>query len=104
MEGTKKVYYMRVEGWVLRGLSGIGETSCWADHDCVAKERVRGGNGKAVYGWYPRDNAYFGACCYCGAGCPEEMQGAYLMMNADVIHHWTPRPWARQREEELNHG
>ena len=101
---------MKVDGWVLRRLRGFGGdpengSNCWAEHKCLAKERVACGTGKATYGWYPRDNAYFGACCYCGAGCPEEIMGVFLMLNANLLHKWNPNPWGRRGSKEvLDHG
>jgi hypothetical protein len=90
--------FMKVDGWILRRLKGFHDTpsTCWAEHECYATEAVRNRNDQPVYGWYPRDNAYFGACCYCGAGCPEEIMGAFLMLNADYLYHWKPNRWARR--------
>ncbi len=94
------------EGWILRRLKGYGieedGSNCWAEHDCLATERVRGGHGKSFYGWFPRDNAYFGACCYCGAGCPDEIRGIYLMLNADLFYAWNPDPWARCSPDQVS--
>ncbi len=108
MGNFRRLDLMEEGGWVLRSLTGSSDYapySCWAEHGCVATEHVRNGNGMAVYGWYPRDNAYFGACCYCGAGCPEGIIGAYLMLNLEVLHKWKPRRWARRGPKEvLDHG
>jgi hypothetical protein len=101
---------MMQDGWILRRLrddinQDHSPTSCWAEHECDAKEDVMYGREAAVYGWYPRDNGYFGACCYCGAGCPEELMGIYLMLNSDVLHKWNPKRWARRGPKEvLDHG
>jgi hypothetical protein len=95
--------FMRVDGWVLRRLKGFNDvpSTCWAEHECNANEAVWRGAEKAVYGWYPRDNAYFGACCYCGAGCPEEIMGVFLMLNADFFYQWKPDRWARRGPKEV---
>jgi hypothetical protein len=99
---------LEMDGWILRRLRGYGieedGSNCWAEHPCEAMEQVRRGTGKATYGWYPRDNAYFGACCYCGAGCPEGMQAIYMMLNASLLHRWNPKPWARRSEKEVRNS
>lgn len=99
--------FMRKGGWVLRRLIGFNKdpSCCWAEHkNCVEGIAVRAGHGKSIHGWYPRDNAYFGACCYCGAGCPEEIMGIYLMLNADWLPKWKPRKYARRSPKELKNG
>jgi hypothetical protein len=108
-QGCEIDIIMEDSGWVLRRLrDGVirdhSPTSCWAEHKCEARESVVHGRDRAVYGWYPRDNAYFGACCYCGAGCPEELKGIYLMLNLDVLSKWSPKPWARRGQRECMGG
>jgi hypothetical protein len=97
-QGLSKTILMEEEGWTLSRLEGpdYKESSCWAQHHCEAGKNCKDERTKTVYGWYPRDNGYFGACCYCGAGCPEGMMAAFLMMNSDILHEWDPCRWNRR--------
>ena len=92
MGDTETSIILEEAGWILTKivwtLDGPDDNIIWASHEgCRAYREEPRSSGRAG-DWFPRDNAMFGKCCYCGAKCPESMVVLFHMYNWEFIPHW----------------